>query len=72
MAKLNLLTVRLVNGEHRIGIFASWVIYYCLGADAEDKRRVVKDMDLGTEILIDYGPAFFTQKNIADSSRVLA
>ncbi|KAJ8596825.1 SET domain-containing protein [Rhizopogon salebrosus TDB-379] len=47
-------SVRLVNGEHRIGIFA------------------IKDMDLGTEILIDYGPAFFTQKSIADGSRVLA
>ncbi|OAX43422.1 SET domain-containing protein [Rhizopogon vinicolor AM-OR11-026] len=35
--------VRLVNGEHRIGIFA------------------VKNMEAGTEVLIDYGPAFFTR-----------
>ncbi|KAH7922106.1 SET domain-containing protein [Leucogyrophana mollusca] len=36
--------VRLVNGEHRIGIFAS------------------EDMVEGTEALIDYGPAFFTDE----------
>ncbi|KAG2157297.1 hypothetical protein DEU56DRAFT_763960 [Suillus clintonianus] len=41
---------RLVNGEHRIGIFA------------------IKNIDPGTEILIDYGPAFFTEQRNAEAS----
>ncbi|KAG1877921.1 hypothetical protein DFJ58DRAFT_648419 [Suillus subalutaceus] len=40
---------RLVNGEHRIGIFA------------------IMDIDPGTEILIDYGPAFFTEQKNAEA-----
>ncbi|KAG1754568.1 hypothetical protein EDB19DRAFT_1626406 [Suillus lakei] len=42
--------VRLVNGEHRIGIFA------------------IKNIDRGTEILIDYGPVFFTEQKHAETS----
>lgn len=41
---------RLVNGEHRIGIFAT------------------VNIDPGTEILIDYGPAFFTEQKNAEAA----
>lgn len=41
---------RLVNGEHRIGIFA------------------IVNIDSGTEILIDYGPAFFTEQKNAEAT----
>lgn len=42
---------RLVNGEHRIGIFA------------------IMNIDPGTEILIDYGPVFFTEQKNAEATR---
>ncbi|KAG0705966.1 hypothetical protein DFH29DRAFT_799275 [Suillus ampliporus] len=41
---------RLVNGEHRIGIFA------------------IMNIDPESEILIDYGPAFFTEQKSAEAS----
>jgi hypothetical protein len=71
MTKLGLSTARLVNGEHRIGIFASQIISYRLRDwQLKLKALAVKNMDPGAEILIDYGPAFF-RKDEAEPSRVL-
>ncbi|KDQ53743.1 hypothetical protein JAAARDRAFT_39057 [Jaapia argillacea MUCL 33604] len=50
-----------VNGEHRIGIFASEVTVFLISLHRNLKARVAKRISRGQEILLDYGEKYWSK-----------